>query len=154
MAYYKRRYKRKLTTQQQLARYKRKQEAYRKKLEMQRKEREEAVKPGGRLNPLTPKWCSFDTYKTISLGHNQRRYRGTTYITAFRKGTEPNEWSCPMQGHTKIVTPTQEDHKAWMSYVGNVQFGKRHYKHPITIVSYEQFCKEYVVVERFNRYLD
>ena len=154
MAYHKRRYKRKPTTQQLLARQKRKQEAYRKKLEMQRKEREEAVKPGGRLNPLTPKWCSFDTYKTISLGYNQRRYRGTTYITAFRKGTEPNEWSCPMQGHTKIVTPTQEDHKAWMSYVGNVQFGKRHYKHPITIVSYEQFCKEYVVVERFNRYLD
>ena len=39
MAYYKRRYKRKLTTQQLLARQKRKQEAYRKKLEMQRKER-------------------------------------------------------------------------------------------------------------------
>ena len=154
MAYYKRRYKRKSTTAQQLARQKRKQEAYRQKLEAQRKEAEEARKLGGRLNPMTPTWCSFNTYKTISLGYNQRRYRGTTYITAYRKGTEPKDWSCPMQGHSKLVTPSPEAHKAWMSYVGNVKFGKRHYKHPITIVSYEDFCKEYVVVERFNRYLD
>ena len=154
MAYSKRRNKRKLTSQQQLARYNRRQEAYRKKMAAQRKAREEAVKPGGRPNPLTPTWCSFKEYTTISLGYNQRRYRGTTYITAFRKGTEPNEWSCPMQGHTKVVQPTPEDHRAWMGYVSNVQFGNRHYKHPITIVSYEDFCKEYVVVERFNRYLD
>lgn len=154
MAYYKRRNKRKLTTKQQLARYNRRQEEYRKRLEAQRKAQEEAVKPGGRLNPLTPTWCSFKAYPTISLGYQQRRYRGTTYVDAFRKGTEPAEWSCPMQGHVKLLTPTPEDHRVWMSYVSNVQFGKRYYKHPITIVSYEDFCKEYVVVERFNKYLD
>ena len=154
MAYYKRRNKRKLTTQQQLARQRRRQEEYRKRLEAERRAREEAVKPGGRLNPLTPTWCSFKAYPTISLGYQQRRYRGTTYVDAFRKGTEPNEWSCPMQGHTKQVEPTPELHRACMAYVRNVPFGNRHSKHPITIVSYEDFCKEYVVFERFNKYLD
>lgn len=145
--------KRKATTAQQLARYKRKQVAARKKQEAASKTRQEAEAPGGALNPLTPKWCDFGKYETIGLTSDQRRYHGTTSITAFKKGTEPAEFHCMMQGHVKKITPTEHDWKCWMSHTNNVQFGKTWYRHPITSVSFEAFCKQYTVVERFNRYL-
>ena len=154
MGYYKRRSTRKETTAQSLARYKRQQEKQRKAREARRIRELEDRMPGGILNPMTPKWCKFSEYPTISLAHSQVRYRGTTELNAHLKGTEPAEFKCTMQGHCKRVEVTREQHAAWMSRVCNVRFGKRWYRHPITSVSYEEFCNRYHVYERHTKYLD
>lgn len=154
MAYSKRRKARKETTAQALARYKRQQEKQRKAREARQAYERAALAPGGSKNPLTPQWCKFSEYPTISLAHSQVRYRGTTELNAHLKGTEPGEFTCPMQGHCKRVEVTREQHTAWMRCVTNVQFGKRWYRHPITSVSYEEFCNRYHVYERHAKYLD
>ena len=154
MAYYKRRYKRKETTAQSLARYKRQQEAARKKREARQKQEEANRAPGGQLNPLTPKWCSFDTYKQIRLHTKQVRYRGTTMWMAYKRGTQPPVFKNAMTGYTKKVEVTRNQWQGWMNRVSLVQFGKNWYKHPITSISYEQFCKVYVVMEEHSAYLD
>ena len=155
MAYYRRRNKmKKETTAQALARYKRQQEAARKKREARQKLEEAYRAPGGQLNPLTPKWCSFDTYKQIRLHTQQVRYRGTTIWMAYKRGTQPPVFKDAMTGYTKQVEVTRSQWEGWMNRVSLVQFGRRWYKHPITSVSYEQFCKVYVVMEEHSAYLD
>ena len=154
MRYYKQRKPRKETTAQSLARYKRKQEAARKKREMEKRQRELDLAPGGRNNPLTPKWCSFDTYKKVCMQHHQARYRGTTKIVAYLKGTEPAEHSCAMTGHKKRIDFQDHQWTAWISRLNHVQFGKNWYEHPVSIVSYAEFCKRYVVYEEHSKYLD
>ena len=154
MGYYKRRYKKKETTAQSLARYKRQQEKQRKAREARRIQDLQDRSPGGILNPLEPKWCSFDTYKRVCLQHRQVRYRGTTDIVAYLKGTEPAEHSCTMTGHKKRIDFQDHQWAAWISRLSHVQFGKRWYTHPLTTVSYEEFCKRYVVYEEHSKYLD
>ena len=93
MAYYRRRNKmKKETTAQALARYKRQQEKQRRQREARQAYERAALAPGGSKNPMTPKWCSFDTYKQIRLHTQQVRYRGTTIWMAYKAGTEPKEW--------------------------------------------------------------
>ena len=154
MGYYKRRNRRKETTAQSLARYKRKQEKDHKAREARRIQALQDRSPGGILNPLEPKWCSFDTYKRVCLQHQQVRYRGTTEWVAYLKGTEPAEHSCPMTGHKKRIDFQDHQWAAWISRLNHVQFGKRWYTHPLTIVSFEEFCKRYVVYEEHQKYLD
>lgn len=154
MAYYKRRYKRKETTAQSLARYKRQQAAARKKREAQQRQRELDHAPGGRENPLTPKWCSFEQYSEITLSYQQQRYRGRTRVVAYLKGTEPAEHKCAMTGHKKKLAFHDHQWAAWISRLSHVQFGKNWYSHPLTIVSYAEFCKRYVVYEEHEKYLD
>ena len=154
MAYYKRRYKRKETTAQSLARYKRKQEKDSKAREARRIQALQDRLPGGILNPMTPKWCKFSEYSTIRLHSHQQRYRGTTAIVAYLKGTEPAEYSCPMTGHKKCIEINRDQWMSHMNTVCNVCFGKRWYRHPITAVSYEEFCNRYVVYEEHQQYLD
>ena len=154
MAYSKRRYKRKETTAQSLARLKRKQETYRKKLEAARKQRLIDNAPGGRNDPLVPKWCSFEKYSEVTLEYRQVRYRGRTRITAYLKGTEPVEHSCPQTGYRKQIEFYDHQWAAWISRLGPVQFGQRWYEHPVSIVSYTDFCKRYTVYEEHERYSD
>ena len=154
MAYYKRRKPRKETTAQALARYKRQQEKQRKQREARQAYERAALAPGGSKNPMTPKWCSFDTYKQIRLHTQQVRYRGMTIWMAYKAGTEPPVFKDAMTGYTKQVEVTRDQWQGWMNRVSNVQFGKNWYKHPITSVSYEQFCKVYVVMEEHSAYLD
>ena len=154
MAYYKRRKPRKETTVQSLARYKRQQQAARKKREAQRKQRELDHAPGGRENPLMPKWCSFEQYSEVTLSYRQVRYRGTTRIAAYLKGTEPAEHSCAMTGHRKRIDFQDHQWAAWISRLSHVQFGKNWYEHPVSIVSYAEFCNRYVVYEEHSKYLD
>ena len=103
---------------------------------------------------MTPKWCSFDQYKEITLSYRQVRYRGTTRIAAYLKGTQPAEMQCAMTGHRKRIELTQEQWRSHMNTVSNVCFGKRWYRHPITSVSYEEFCERYIVIEEHAKYLD
>ena len=154
MGYYKRRYKKKETTAQSLARYKRQQEKQRKAREARRIQDKQDRMPGGILNPMTPKWCKFSEYSTIRLRSHQQRYRGTTDIVAYLKGTEPAEHSCAMTGHKKRIEVTRDQWMSHMNTVSNVCFGKRWYRHPITSVSYEEFCNRYVVSEEHQKYLD
>jgi len=154
MAYYKRRKPRKETTAQQLARYKRQQEKQRKAREARAAYEQAALAPGGSKNPMTPKWCSFDTYKQIRLHSQQLRYRGTTMWMAYKRGTEPAIFKDAMTGYIKRVEVTHDQWQGWMNRVSLVQFGKNWYKHPITTVSYEEFCKVYVVMEEHSAYLD
>ena len=154
MGYYKRRYKRKETNAQSLARYKRKQEKDRKAREARRIQALQDRMPGGILNPMTPTWCKFYEYKTIRLHSQQVRYRGTTTLVAYLKGTEPLEHSCAMTGHKKCIEVTREEWVSHMNTVPNVLFGKRWYRHPITSCSYEEFCNRYVVYEEHSKYLD
>ena len=155
MAYYRRRNKmKKETTAQALARYKRQQEKQRKAREARAAYERAALAPGGSKNPMTPKWCSFDTYKQIRLHTQQVRYRGMTIWMAYKAGTEPKEFKDAMTGHSKLVKITRDQWEGWMNRVGPVKFGKNWYKHPITSVSYEQFCKVYVVMEEHSKYLD
>ena len=120
----------------------------------QKRQRELDLAPGGRENPLTPKWCSFDTYKEVYLDYRQVRYRGTTKIVAYLKGTEPAEHSCPMTGHKKKLNFQDHQWAAWISRLGHVQFGKRWYTHPLRTVSFKEFCSRYVVYEEHQKYLD
>ena len=154
MGYYKRRSTRKETTAQSLARYKRQQEKQRKVREARRIQELQDRSPGGILNPLEPKWCSFDTYKQVCLQHQQTRYRGTTKIVAYIKGTEPAEHTCPMTGYKKKINFYDHQWAAWISRLNHVQFGKRWYTHPLTIVSFKEFCERYVVYEEHQKYLD
>ena len=157
MGYYKARTNRKArkeTTAQSLARYKRQQRQGRMKQEAHRLARLENVKPGGILNPMTPTWCSFEKYETIRLSSRQMRYRGCTEWTSYLKGTEPTEYSCAMTGHKKRTELTREQWVSHMNTVSNVMFGKCWYRHPITAVSYEEFCERYVVFEEHQKYLD
>ena len=154
MGYYKRRSTRKETTAQSLARYKRKQERDRKAREARRIQALQDRSPGGILNPLEPKWCSFEQYSEVTLSYQQVRYRGTTRIAAYLKGTEPAEHSCTMTGHKKRIEVTRDEWQSHMNFVSNVQFGKRWYRHPITSISYEEFCNRYVVFEEHSKYLD
>tara|TARA_R110001592_G_scaffold20661_1_gene83525 strand:- start:196 stop:780 length:585 start_codon:yes stop_codon:yes gene_type:complete len=154
MAYYKQRKPRKETTAQSLARYKRKQAAVRKKREMEKRQRELDLAPGGRENPLTPKWCSFEKYSRVTLQSRQQRYRGTTSVVAYLKGTEPIEHTCAMTGHRKRINIQDHQWAAWISRLSHVQFGKNWYDHPVSIVSYAEFCNRYVVYEEHSKYLD
>ena len=154
MGYYKRRYKRKETTAQSLARYKRQQEKQRKAREARRIQDLHDRLPGGILNPLEPKWCSFEQYSEVTLSYRQVRYRGTTRVTAYLKGTEPAEHSCPMTGHRKRIEFYDHQWAAWISRLSNVKFGKKWYEHPVSIVSYKDFCEKYVVYEEHQKYLD
>ena len=154
MAYYKRRKPRKETTAQSLARYKRQQEKQRKARETRAAYERAALVPGGSKNPMTPNWCSFDKYKQIRLQTQQVRYRGTTYWMAYKRGTQPQEFKDAMTGYSKRLEATRDQWQGWMNRVSCVQFGKNWYKHPITSVSYEQFCKAYVVMEEHSAYLD
>ena len=154
MGYYKRRSARKETTAQSLARYKRQKQLEKKAREARRVRELEDRMPGGILNPMEPKWCSFDKYSEIMLAHRQARYRGTTRVAAYLKGTEPAEHSCAMTGHVKRIEVTRDQWRSHMNTVSNVLFGKRWYRHPITSVSYEEFCERYVVYEEHQKYLD
>ena len=154
MGYYKRRTKRKETTAQSLARYKRQQEKQRKLREARRIREVQDRMPGGILNPMTPKWCSFDKYSEIMLSHQQVRYRGTTRVVAYLKGNEPAERKCAMTGHVKRIDVTHDQWQSYMNTVSNVCFGKRWYRHPITAVSYEEFCSRYAIYEEHQKYLD
>jgi len=155
MAYYRRRNKmKKETTAQSLARYKRQQAAARKKREAQKRQRALDLAPGGCENPLTPKWCSFEQYSEVTLSYQQVRYRGTTRVVAYLKGTEPAEHSCAMTGHKKRIDFQDHQWAAWISRLNHVRFGKNWYEHPVSIVSYADFCKHYVVFEEHEKYLD
>ena len=154
MAYYKRRNGRKETTAQALARYKRQQEKQRKQREARLAFECASLEPGGSRNPLTPKWIDFSQYQTIQFSYENRRYRGRTSVTAYAKGTEPAERVCLMMGHIKHITISKEVYERYLHRINLVQFGKRWYRHPITTVSYEDFCKRYVVIEQLDRYLD
>ena len=154
MSYYKNRNKRKLTSAQQLARLKRRQERERKQREARRELERQSLEPGGSRNPLTPKWIDFKKYPRVQLSYENRRYRGRTSVTAYAKGTEPAERTCLMMGYTKVIPISKEAYENYLRGVGCVRFGKRWYRHPITTVSYEEFCKRYVVVEHLDRYLD
>ena len=154
MAFYKRRKPRKETTAQALARYKRQQEKQRKARADRLAYEQAALAPGGSKNPMTTKWCKFSEYPTISLRSQQVRYRGTTEWVAYLKGTEPKEHSCPMTGHKKRIEVTRDEWQSHMNFVSNVRFGKRWYRHPITAVSYEEFCNRYVLYEDHSKYLD
>ena len=154
MGYYKRRTKRKETTAQSLARYKRQRIKQEKAREARRIQELKDRMPGGILNPMTPTWCKFYEYKTIHLRSQQQRYRGRTEWVAYLKGTEPAEHKCPMTGHKKHIEVTREEWESHMNTVPNVLFGKRWYRHPITSCSYEEFCKRYVVYEEHQKYLD
>ena len=154
MAYSRRRYKRKETTQQQLARYKRKQETHRKKIEAERKQRLIDNAPGGRNNPLVPKWCSFEKYSEVTLEYRQQRYRGRTRVVAYLKRNEPAVHSCPMTCHRKKINFYDWQWAAWITRLNHVQFGKTWYEHPITTVSYAEFCQRYVVFEEHEKHLD
>ena len=154
MGYYKRRSKRKETTAQALARYKRQRIKQEKARETRRIRELEDRMPGGILNPLEPKWCSFKQYSEVTLSYQQIRYQGTTRITAYLKGTEPTEHSCAMTGHRKRIDFQDHQWAAWISRLSHVQFGKRWYTHPITTVSFKEFCERYVVYEEHSAYLD
>lgn len=155
MAWSNRRYSRKKKTPaQQLAQYKRQQEKQRKLREQRRKHEEEANREGGFRNPLTPKFCRFSEYPQIYFSIQQTRYRGTTNVIAYLKGNEPKEFKCAMQGHCKKTTISKERYEQYQRCMGTVKFGKNHYKHPITVVPYENFIKFYTVYERFDAYLD
>ena len=154
MSYYKRRKPRKETTAQSLARYKRQQEKQKKQREARLEYERATREPGGSRNPLTPKWIDFNQYPTIQFSYENRRYRGRTSVTAYAKGTEPAERTCLMMGHVKHISITKEAYEQYLHRVNLVQFGKRWYRHPITTVSYEDFCKRYVVIEQLDRYLD
>ena len=154
MGYYKRRYKRKETTTQALARYKRQRIKQEKAREARRIRELEDRMPGGILNPLIPKWCSFDKYSQIMLSYRQVRYGGTTRVAAYLKGNEPAEHSCAMTGHVKRIEVTRDQWLSYMNTVSHVCFGKRWYRHPITCVSYEEFCNRYAVYEEHSKYLD
>ena len=154
MGYYKRRYKKKETPAQSLSRYKRQQERQRKAREARRLRDLEDRMPGGILNPMTPKWCKFSEYPKICLRSQQERYRGSTDWVAYLKGTEPAEHKCAMTGHKKRIEVTRDEWESHMNFVSNVRFGKRWYRHPITSVSYEEFCNRYVVFEEHSKYLD
>ena len=82
MGYYKRRSKRKESTAQALARYKRQRIKQERAREARRIRELEDRMPGGILNPITPTWCSFDKYSEIMLAHRQERYRGTTRVAS------------------------------------------------------------------------
>lgn len=155
MPYYKRRNKMKReTTAQSLARYKRQQARVRKKREAQARQRELDHAPGGRENPLVPRWCSFEKYKEVCLDYRQVRYRGRTRVVAYLKGNEPTEHSCPQTGHRKQIEFADHQWAAWISRLSHVQFGRHWYEHPVSIVSYAEFCARYVVYEEHERYLD
>ena len=155
MAYYRRRNKmKKETTAQSLARYKRQLIKQDKAREARRIQALQDRLPGGILNPLEPKWCSFDTYNRVCLQHRQIRYRGTTEIVAYLKGTEPAEHSCAMTGHKKRIDFQDHQWAAWVSRLNHVQFGKRWYTHPLTTVSFNEFCERYVVYEEHQKYLE
>ena len=154
MAYSKPRNKRRETTAQSLARYKRKQAAWRKRLAQQREQRRLDSLPGGRENPLQPEWCSFAKYKEVTLDYRQVRYRGRTRWVAYLKEDAPVEHSCPQTGYRKQVEFYDHQWAAWISRLSPVQFGRRWYQHPVSIVSYEEFCERYVVYEEHERYLD
>ena len=154
MGYYKRRSKRKETTAQALARYKRQRIKQERAREARRIRELEDRMPGGILNPITPTWCSFDKYSEIMLAHRQERYRGTTRVAAYLKGNEPLEHSCAMTGHRKRIELTRDQWRSYMNTVSNVCFGKRWYRHPITSVPYEEFCSRYAVYEEHSKYLD
>lgn len=142
------------TVAQQAARYKRQQEKQRKLREQRQKFEEEMKRPGGFRNPLTPKFCRFSEYPTIHLSYQQARYRGTTRLVAHLKGHEPTEFTCPMQGHCRKSSITKEQYERYVANIGSVKFGNKHYKHPITVVPYENFIKFYTVYEQFDAYLD
>ena len=154
MAYHKKRKPRKETTAQSLARYKRQQERQRKQREARRAYEQAALAPGGLKNPLQPKWCKFSEYPKICLRSQQERYRGRTEWVAYLKGHEPDEHSCAMTGHKKRIEVTRDEWESHMNFVGNVRFGNRWYRHPITSVSYQEFCNRYVVYEEHSKYLD
>ena len=137
-----------------IQKYKRQQEKQRLAREKREKLQAEYRAPGGFLNPITPKFCKYSEFPTIRLSTSQVRYRGTTDIIAHLKGTEPQESYCPMTGSVKKTEISAEQYKAYLSNVGQITFGTKHYKHPITIVSYEDFCKNYSVYIHFDAYLD
>lgn len=154
MAYYTKRTKRKETTAQSLARYNRKKREEKRVREARMKVQKDSLLPGGMNNPLTPKWCSFEQYSEVTLSHSQVRYRGTTRIVAYLKGTEPAEHACAMTGHRKRIDFQDHQWAAWISRLNHVRFGKNWYEHPVSIVSYADFCKRYVVFEEHQKYLD
>ena len=146
--------RRRETTAQALARYKRQQRKQHREREARQAYERAALAPGGSKNPLTPSWCSFRKYREIMLSYRQVRYRGTTRIAAYLKGTQPEATSCPMTGGKKQIEVTRERWQGWMNTVSNVQFGSRWYRHPVTAASYEEFCERYVVFEENSKYLD
>jgi len=135
----------------------------------QKEQHERDMAPGGKLNPLEPRFFKPSAYPVVGLMKTtgQGRIRDEKTLVAYLKNSSnvPAEWECPhgTQGHIKHVQITREefDHIHALMQKGHyrtgqcalVQFGTRWYRHPKYVMTYEQLVNNYVIVEKVEKHL-